>query len=111
VREFQIPNKYFIILHLTRNSEDVIAFQNRYRELRGKAYTWPLWLANFKLDEGEAEAEGMAYVALSVFEERTGQNLPSEFLENHHIDGMEWKEEGDDLARMFPKLWKKYNGA
>jgi hypothetical protein len=128
--------------------QDIIAFQNRYRQLRGAAYTWPLWgaayiinggcgddgfcyfrdwliaqgpevyakaladpelLVNLDLDEDETEAEGMAYVAESVFEERTGEDLPAEYVENYEISGNEWKEEGDDLARMFPKLWEKYN--
>jgi len=129
--------------------QELITFDNRYRQLRGLAYTWPLWgaayiinggcsddgfcyfrdwliaqgpdvyqqaladpesLADLDLDpdEEELEAEGMAYVAQSVFEERTGQELPAEFAENNEIGGIEWQEEGDDLARMFPRLWKKY---
>jgi hypothetical protein len=62
-----------------------------------------------ELEEDETDAEGMAYVAESVFKERTGEALPAEFAENHEISGIEWQEEGDDLARMFPKLWVKYN--
>lgn len=128
--------------------QDVITFQNRYRQLRGAAYTWPLWgaayiinggcgddgfcyfrdwliaqgpdvytkaladpesLVDLDLDEDENEAEGMAYVAETVFAARTGENLPAEYAENYEISGVEWKEEGDDLARMFPKLWVKYN--
>jgi hypothetical protein len=140
---------------------DLITFQNRYRQLRGQAYTWPLWgavyiinggcsddgfcyfrdwlitqgrevytntladpewLADFKFPEEETNLDGdiisskaifaeeMAYVADSVFEKRTGQHLPAEFAENNEITGPEWKEEGDDLARMFPKLWKECNG-
>jgi Protein of unknown function (DUF4240) len=140
---------------------DLITFKNRYRQLRGQAYTWPLWgtaciinggcsddgfcyfrdwliaqgqqvytntladpewLEGLELPEEETDLEGdiysskavfaeeMAYVADSVFEERTGQSLPAEFAENSEITGLEWKEEGDDLALMFPKLWKKYGG-
>jgi hypothetical protein len=128
--------------------QDLISFQNRYRQLRGAAYTWPLWgaayiinggcsddgfcyfrdwlisrgrevytnaltkpewLANLDLEEDESEAEGMAYVAESVFTSRTGQDLPAEYVENYTISGEEWQEEGDDLQRMFPILWQKYN--
>ncbi|HEY4062967.1 MAG TPA: DUF4240 domain-containing protein [Puia sp.] len=128
--------------------QDLILFQNRYVQLRGQAYTWPLWGAAYIINggcsddgfcyfrdwliaqgpdayskaladpewlvnlepEGEegAEAEGMAYVAGSVFKERTGKYLPAEFPENHEISGPEWKEEWDDLAQMFPKLWEKF---
>ncbi len=140
---------------------DLITFQNRYRQLRGQACTWPLWgavyiinggcgddgfcyfrdwliaqgrevytntvadpewLADFKFTEEKTDLDGdiftskaifaeeMAYVAGSVFKKRTGQDLPAEFAENYDITGTEWKEEGDDLARMFPKLWKERNG-
>jgi hypothetical protein len=48
-------------------------------------------------------------VAATVFEERTGEDIPAEFPGNHTITGAEWQEEGDDLQRMFPRLWKKYD--
>jgi hypothetical protein len=127
--------------------QELITFQNRYYQLRGAAYTWPLWGAAYIINGGcsddgfcyfrdwliaqgpdvyrqavadaewlvnleptdEMEAEGMAYVADSVFEERTGEELPAEFVENTEISGPEWAEDGDDLAQMFPKLWVKYN--
>jgi hypothetical protein len=140
---------------------DLITFQNRYRQLRGQAYTWPLWgaayiinggcgddsfcyfrdwliaqgrdvytntladpewLADFDFPEEETDLEGeiitsraifaeeMAYVADSVFQKRTGKRMPAAFAENQELTGPEWKEEGDDLARMFPKLWKERNG-
>lgn len=82
----------------------------------------PEWLAGLELPEEETDPDGntysskaifaeeMAYVADSVFEGRTGQDLPAEFVENNVITAPEWKEEGDDLAHMFPGLWKKYGG-
>jgi len=30
---------------------DLITFQNRYRQLRGQAYTWPLWGAVYIMEE------------------------------------------------------------
>ncbi|HXB08172.1 MAG TPA: DUF4240 domain-containing protein [Puia sp.] len=127
--------------------QEVITFQNRYRQLRGVAYTWPLWgaayiinggcsddgfcyfrdwliargpevykqaiadaewLVNVEWSEDGFDAEGMCYVAGAVFEKRTGDDLPAQYAENFEISGTEWEEEGDDLARMFPKLWAKY---
>jgi hypothetical protein len=140
---------------------DLIAFENRYRQLRGQAYTWPLWgaayivnggcsddgfcyfrdwliaqgqevytntladpewLADFEFPEEETDLDGevisskaifaeeIGYVADSVFQQRTGKHIPAEFAENNELTGREWKEEGDDLARMFPRLWKERNG-
>ena len=140
---------------------ELITFENRFRQLRGQAYTWPLWgavyiinggcgddsfcyfrdwliaqgrevysntladpewLADFEFEEEETDLDGdiisskaifaeeIGYVADSVFQKRTGQHIPAEFAENHQISGPEWTEESDDLARMFPKLWKDCNG-
>jgi hypothetical protein len=139
---------------------DLIAFENRYRQLRGQAYTWPLWgaayiinggcgddgfcyfrdwliaqgrvvytntladpewQADFDFPEEEMDLDGeiisskaifaeeMGYVADSVFQKRTGKRIPAEFAENNELKGQEWREEGDDLARMFPR-WKDRNG-
>ena len=52
----------------------------------------------------------MAYVAGTVFKERAKKPIPAEFAENVDISGEEWSEEGGELARMFPRLWQKYNG-
>jgi len=127
--------------------QDLILFDNRFRQLRGQAYTWPLWGAAYIIhggcsDDGfmdfrswliaqgrsfyhralqdpgtlvevnsekfEEDWEGIIYVAAEVFEERTEENIPSEYDENQTLTGQEWQEEGDDLARMFPALWEKY---
>lgn len=72
----------------------------------------PEWLLILDLETDETDAETIAYVAGKVFEERTGARVfPAEFVENHEISGTRWQENGDDLAEMFPKLWKKYNDA
>jgi len=129
--------------------QEVITFHNRYRQLRGLAYTWPLWgaaylmnggcsddgfcywrdwliaqgpevykqaladpewLVNVEWDDEEMEAEQMAYVPAMVFEERTGsEDFPAISEENFAISGTQWREESDDLQRMFPKLWAKYS--
>ncbi|HEX9513174.1 MAG TPA: DUF4240 domain-containing protein [Puia sp.] len=129
--------------------QELITFENRFRQLHGQAYYWPLWGAAYIIHGGcsddsfidfrdwviaqgkefyyktladpdslvdmdpekiDIEWEGMGYVAATVFEERTGEDIPSEFSENPAITGTEWEEEGDDLQQMFPRLWKKYDG-
>ena len=56
----------------------------------------------------ETEWEGLGYVPSTVFEELTGQKMPYPFKENIETIGTEWKEKGDDLKNMFPKLYAKY---
>lgn len=56
----------------------------------------------------EVEWEGLGYVPSTVFEELTGQEMPYPFQENHDTTGNEWVEGGDDLKKMFPKLYAKY---
>jgi hypothetical protein len=51
----------------------------------------------------------MGYIPAEIFEELTGQEMPNGFKENQDIKGEEWKEDGDDLKRMFPKLYAKYS--
>ena len=126
--------------------QELILFQNRYRQLRGEACTWPLWgaayiinggcgddgfcyfrdwliaqgpevyqhaladpesLVNVEWEEEGMEAEGMAYVAESVFERRTGVVMPAEFAENYEISGEEWAEDSGDLEKRFPRLWTR----
>jgi hypothetical protein len=79
------------------------------KEVFDAAVADPESLAKIDLGDEEMEAEGMAYVAGEVFAERTGEELPAKYKESLEIRGEEWKEEGDDLKRRFPKLWKKYN--
>ena len=54
------------------------------------------------------------YVAGEVWAERTGKDF-AEFPRTGSNIGQEpagepWSEEGDDLRRRFPKLWKKFGG-
>ncbi|MCX2575370.1 DUF4240 domain-containing protein [Pedobacter sandarakinus] len=56
----------------------------------------------------DVEWEGLGYVPSTVFEELTGQEMPYPFQENHNTTGKEWSEEGDDLQKIFPKLYAKY---
>lgn len=55
------------------------------------------------------EWEGLGYVASTVFEEITGQEMPYPYKENLETTGEQWQEEGDDLKKLFPKLFAKYN--
>jgi hypothetical protein len=128
--------------------QDVILFDNKFRQLRGHLYNWELWgaiyiihggcsddsfmdfrdwviaqgqefytktlsnpesLVDIDEDKIEIDCEGIGYIARTVFTELTGQDIPSEYLENQKITGKEWTEEGDDLKKMFPKLYAKYN--
>ncbi len=56
--------------------------------------------------------EEFQYVASQVWERKTRKDLSrfptmdSEYPESP--SGQEWSEEGDDLERRFPKLWKKF---
>lgn len=55
------------------------------------------------------EWEGLGYVPSAVFERLTGKEMPYPYEENFETTGEQWQEDGDDLKRMFPKLYAKYN--
>ena len=57
----------------------------------------------------DVEWEGLGYIPPTVFEELTGQDMPSSFQENFEPTGKPWAEENDDLKQMFPKLYAKYS--
>ena len=61
------------------------------------------------LDEEGFEFESFGYVAQQVYEEKAGKEMPRATVK-HPAEpaGERWEEDGDDLARRFPKLWKKY---
>src|SRR5262249_22997503 len=65
-----------------------------------------------KDEDGECQFEGFQYVASQVWEEKTGKGMdefPRMKLEHPPSPaGEEWSEEGDDLKRKFPKLWRKF---
>lgn len=58
----------------------------------------------------EADWEGLGNVHLAVFKELTGQQMEYLFKEKQETTGVEWKEDSDDLEKMFPKLYAKYRG-
>jgi hypothetical protein len=65
-------------------------------------------------DEDCQQMETFQYVAGEVWAERTGKDF-AEFPRTGSNIGQEpagepWSEEGDDLRRRFPKLWKKFGG-
>ena len=127
--------------------QDIIAFENKFKQLHTQAYNWQLWgaiyiihggcsddsfldfrdwviaqgqdfyyktlanpesLAGLDQEKFDIDWEGMGYIPATVFKDLTGQDIPSNFNGAHQITGKEWKEEGDDLKNMFPKLYAKY---
>jgi len=126
---------------------ELIAFDNRFRQLSGNAYRWNLWgaiyiihggcgddsfsdfrgwlicqgkdmyyqvvenpetLVNINQERIETDWEGASYIAFTLYEKRTGKAMPTDYKENLDIIGEQWSEDGDDLQRLFPLLWKKY---
>ena len=69
----------------------------------------PESLVEFNTDSmDEIEWEGLGYVASTVFEEITGQEMPYPFQEQIETTGKEWEEDSDDLKKMFPRLAAKF---
>jgi hypothetical protein len=67
-----------------------------------------------KEEDEDCQYEGFQYVAMQVWEEKTGKGM-REFPYKKvkfptEPTGESWSEEGDDLERRFPKLWKKFGG-
>jgi hypothetical protein len=60
--------------------------------------------------DGNGQFEGFQYVAMEVWERKTGKSRDHFPTHEQHVDvkGEPWQEEGDDLQQRFPKLWKKY---
>lgn len=57
----------------------------------------------------DVEWEGLGYVAATVFEELTGKQISSSYRESLETKGKEWREEGNDLKQMYPRLAAKYS--
>ena len=85
---------------------------SRGREIFDRAVSDPDSLAELDLGSNAPEDaffEEFAYVAAEVYEEKTGEDMP-------YVDrptpadpaGEPWREDADDLARRFPRLWAKY---
>ena len=58
------------------------------------------------------EFEDLNYLPCQVWEEKTGKEMdefPRSSVEHPRVPtGKEWRENGDDLQRMFPRLWKRF---
>jgi hypothetical protein len=53
--------------------------------------------------------EEFQYVAAQTYEQRTGEELPDTGVSSASEPvGEQWSEDGDDLQRLLPKLWAKY---
>lgn len=67
-----------------------------------------------KDEDEDCQFEGFQYVASQVWEEKTGKGMndfPRKKLKHLKSPaGEEWAEEGDDLKRRFPRLWRKFEG-
>ena len=65
-----------------------------------------------KESDGDCQYEGFQYVASQAWEQRTGKGMnafpDSGVWQAAKPAGEPWSEEGDDLQRRFPKLWKKF---
>jgi hypothetical protein len=64
-------------------------------------------------EDDECQYEGFQYVASQAWEARTGKGM-NDFpdcgvFQAREPAGEPWPEEGDDLERRFPKLWKKFS--
>jgi hypothetical protein len=82
------------------------------RDTYERALADPESLATVDLGpDGEEDAffEDFAYVAAHVYQAKTGQ--PLEYSRPEHPSepsGEDWEEDGDDLARRFPRLSSRY---
>ena len=60
----------------------------------------------------ECQCEGFQYVAREAWDSKTrnrqGDFPAGEIMQADEPAGESWSEEGDDLARRFPKLWRKF---
>jgi hypothetical protein len=73
-----------------------------------KAIENPETLVELNHDMDNDDWEGLSYVPMTIYEEKTGNDMPKGIQENSEITGEEWEEEGDDLKNKFPKLWSKW---
>ncbi|WP_299123414.1 DUF4240 domain-containing protein [uncultured Tenacibaculum sp.] len=59
-------------------------------------------------DTNDGDWEGLSYIATSIYEEKTGKEMPTGISENFNMTGEEWDEDSDDLKNRYPKLWAKF---
>ena len=85
---------------------------NDFRELviaKGKDFYYkaienPEVLSEMSFSDIVCDWEGLGYIPDTVFEKKTGKNIPSLFTENITISGDEWEEDIDELEKKFPKI-------
>lgn len=84
------------------------------RDVYEAALKSPDSLASVKVTLAEddmIEFESFAYVPDEVYEELEGEEMPrADVKRPTEPVGTQWAEDGDDLERLCPKLWKKYFG-
>ena len=127
--------------------DEIIEFDNIYRELTNKAYDWKLWAAAYIVNGGcsddcfmdfrgwligqgkevytkalsdpdslaeldnleeDMEWEGYGYLAFTVYERKTGKEMPINqgIMHPSEPKGEEWDE--DELEKLLPKLSQKH---
>ena len=130
-----------------KSPDEIIEFDNIYRELINKAYDWKLWAAAYIVNGGcsddcfmdfrgwliaqgeeiytkaladpdslseldnleeDMEWEGYGYLAFTVYEKKTGKEMPINPETNHPSEpkGEQWDE--DELESLLPKLSEKH---
>ncbi len=77
-------------------------------EIYNKAIADPDSLAELNELEEDMEMEGCSYMAFTVYEEKTGKEMPVDSTSSHPAEpkGKEWEEE--ELGELLPKLSKKF---
>lgn len=78
------------------------------KEAYFKAMSNPETLSSLNHDMDNDDWEGLSYVPMTCYEQKTGAQIPKGIQENVEITGEEWDEDGDDLKNKFPKLWAKW---
>ena len=78
------------------------------REVYTNALNDPDSLSELDNLEDEMDCEGYGYLASTIYEKKTGNDMPinSNRIHPTHPKGEEW--EDDDLDKLFPKLFAKY---
>ncbi|HRH92234.1 MAG TPA: DUF4240 domain-containing protein [Agitococcus sp.] len=58
----------------------------------------------------ECQLEGLSYAATQAWEEKTGQEMPTYTNTNFNAEptGTNWGGKEDNLAKLLPKMWKKF---
>lgn len=130
------------------STDELIEYDNIYRELANNAYDWKLWAAAYIVNGGcsddsfmdfrgwligqgegiyssalanpdtlseldnleeDMDWEGYGYLAFTVYEKKTGKEMPinPEISHPSKPKGEEWDE--DELDKLLPKLSKKHD--